>query len=276
MFGILLVLAGTLCLEVSDSIGKYEIMKSKESLYVMGFLNCFWPVLWFLAMIVYKGHFIFSIESLPTFLPRLILEIILAHVAIKAIIKSDRSTSSFFRMATIPLLLIVDIILGYNLSNYQMVGMILLIITIVSIFINDGISKKGIGYVLFTAVVAVATLTLYKYNISRYNSVEAEQMIVLIALLVYFLFNALRIKDQPFAYLKKRTYLLQSIGSGVGTVLDSFAYLFAPASVITAAKRSGNILWTISSGYLFFREKGLHVKIAYFAVLIIGLILLAL
>lgn len=277
MFGVLLILMATLFSEVSDSIGKRKVMKLEESLYTMGFLSFFWTSIWFLVIIFIKGSFDFSLDSLPTFIPRIFLEVILAHITFIAITRSDRSTFGFIRVITIPLLLIVDIILGYSLSIFQLLGIVLIVLVIFTIFINNKISKKGAAYALFTALAAVATLSLYKYNISNFNSVEAEQVIAHSVLFSYFFLTALRLaKENPFVFLKKRIFFTQSFANGISGVLGSFAFAFAPASVIVAAKRSSAILWNISSGYLYFQEKNLITKIVYLILLTAGIILLVL
>lgn len=275
MLGVLLVLGATLFGEVSESVGKHEVVKGNESFYTMGFLSTFWTTLWFLLIIVGKGHFLFSLASLPTFIPRLLLELILAHVAILAVIKADRSTFGFFRIITIPLLLVVDIILGYHLSAFQLIGILLITIVIFLLFINGRITKKGIGYVLFTAVVSVITITLYKYDISHFNSVEAEQATILLAITIYFFFGAIfSAKENPFVFLKKRIFFVQSMSSGIAGLVESFAYLFAPASVIMAVKRSCGISWAILSGFYIFKEKSFLVKFIYLMLLTVGIILL--
>jgi len=67
---------------------------------------------------IIKGSFGFSMASLPTFGARLLLEIILSTTTITAIAKSDRTTFTFLRTTTVPLLLLVDLALGYAVGCY--------------------------------------------------------------------------------------------------------------------------------------------------------------
>ncbi|MEK7560318.1 MAG: hypothetical protein AAB522_03410, partial [Patescibacteria group bacterium] len=67
---------------------------------------------------------------------------------------------------------------------------------------------------------------------------------------------------------------LQSATSGAGSVAMSFAYVFAPASVIVTAKRSFMIFWSILSGSIYFHEKRIVLKFIAMAFLISGIILL--
>lgn len=275
MFGILLISAGTLFSEVSTSIGKDQVGKHKESIYTMGFLSLFFGVIFFFISALVRGSFVFSLASLPTFSIRCVLEIIQAHFTMRALTTADRTTFGFLRIITIPLLLLVDLFIGYAITPTQIMGIILLVLTLVFLLMNHGISKKGSGLVIFTAINAVITLSLFKYNITNFNSVEAEEGIIFMLIMIYLFFSAKYIaKENPFSFLKKRLFFAESMTAGFASVLESFAFVFAPASIMLAAKRSASILWTIISGNVFFKEKHPIIKIIAFAFIIIGIILL--
>ena len=269
---------GSLFDEFSNLIGKKKIEEQKESIFTMGFLNLFWVVLAFAGIAIFvPGSFRFSSASLPFFIPRLIFEIAQAVITVKAIAVATRSTFSFIRSLTIPLLLGVDVFLGYALSLPQIVGIALIAITLVLLFANYRAEQKGSGYVLFTAINAVATISLYKYNITHFNSVIAEQLIVMVVLLIFFFLGAyLFARENPMYFLKKPIFLVQSLGTGVAVAVESYAFVFAPASIITAAKRGSAILWAVLSGNLYFREKHFKMKLFGFAMLTLGIVLLAL
>lgn len=96
--GFLLALFSTFFDEVSSSIGKKEVLEKKESIYTMGFLNIFWALLFFAFIIVFvKQEFLFSLSSLPTFIPRAILELAQAHFTILAIVYAERGVFGFIR-----------------------------------------------------------------------------------------------------------------------------------------------------------------------------------
>lgn len=286
MFGLLILAVATFSNEVANSIGKKAVQKKEESVYTMGFLHTFWATLFILvlAFIVPKdffiegfpGGFTFSLASLPTFIPRLVLEIVQLHVSLFAITRADRSTFSFLGIITIPLLLFVDILLGYPISTIQLAGITLIFISLLILFANHGIRRKGMFLVIFSAINAVITVSLYKYNISNFNSVEAEQGIILLALLVYtYLLANKRCGENPLVFFLRPLFLFQSIIKGFGGVLISFAFLFAPASIIMAGKRSFTIIWSIISGNIYFKEKRLAVKIVGFLLITTGIILVA-
>jgi len=83
-------------------------------------------------------------------------------------------------------------------------------------------------------------------------------------------------KENPIRFLKKSIFLGQSLSEGAGSVVMSFAYLFAPASIITTAKRAFSILWATLSGTFYFHEKHFLLKLLSFALIVGGLILLIL
>lgn len=275
MIGILLVAISSLFGEISASLGKEEVGEKKESIYTMGFLSLFWGTLWFLGFIIFKQKFVFSAASLPTFLIRAALEIAVAHLGVLAVIKAERSTFSFVRISTIILLLLVDLFLGYPISIYQMAGIVLISLTLLISFLNHGVDKKGLGFVLAVAILAVPTVSLYKYNISHFNSVEAEQFLIHLMLLFYFFVMAMKLKkENPAKFLAKPLFLGQSFSSGLGSVLGSFAYSFAPASIIIAGERSASILFSLVSGKIYFHEKHIVFKLIIFALVAGGIILL--
>lgn len=276
MFGIILASISSLFVEASSSIGKRLVGDHKETIYTMGFLNLLWGTIFLLLIITYKQKFLFSTASLPTFTIRAILEILQAHITLKAICKAERSTFSFIRILTIPLLLTTDIILGYPIGILQIVGLGIMVSTILYFYTNNGLNKKGAFLALFTAINAVATISLYKYNITNFNSVEAEQFIIQLILIIYFIIAGFLIaKQNPFKFLKRPLPFSQSIVQGIGGIFSSFAYGFAPASIIMAAERSSSIIWAVLSGNVYFHEKHLVTKLGILVLLIAGIILLA-
>jgi len=79
-------------------------------------------------------------------------------------------------------------------------------------------------------------------------------------------------KENPIKYLFKRKLFFESFPRGISGVLISFAYLYAPASVITSVKRGFSVLWSIISGNKIFHEKHLVIKIISFVLIITGLV----
>src|SRR3989338_6351937 len=106
--------------EVAASIGKKEIKRKEESIYALGFFTHFWGALFFaLFGFIITKNIVFVAASLPLFAIRFLLEIVQAEAGIRALAKADRSTYTFLRTGTIPLLLVADVLLGYTFSLNQ-------------------------------------------------------------------------------------------------------------------------------------------------------------
>lgn len=286
MLGLLITAGASAAEEAGTSIGKWETLRGRESAFSMGFLDSFWTTLFLLtlAFIVpadffapgFPRGFVFSMASLPTFLPRVGLEILQAYATVYAVTRADRSTFGFLRVITIPLLLVADTVLAYSIGLPQIAGMSLIVASLILLFINHGIRREGAWLVVFTSINAALTISLYKYNITHFNSVEAEQALIHLVLLAFFFGMALtRAKENPLRLLARPVFLAQSLLIGIGGVALSFAYLFSAASVIATAKRAFAILFAILSGHIYFREKKLWIKTVSFVLIAIGLALLA-
>lgn len=278
MLGIILVSIGTLFEEISDSIGKNKIASREESPYTMAFLSLFWGGIFFgMASLIKNDLFIFRLESLPTFLIRAIFEIIQLYVSVLAIARADRTTFSFLRTLTIPLLLMVDLFLGYRLGLFGIVGISVITLTTLLLFSRHEIKKNGSGFVIFSAINAVFTISLFKYNITNFNSVVAEQLLMYIILLTAFFFiSIVKAKENPFIFLVKPVFLLQSFSVGLGGMVESFAFNYGAASLIIAAKRSAAIFWSLLSGKKYFKEKNVIFKVLITILLALGLVFLSL
>lgn len=274
MYAIGLMLAATFFAEVSSSMGKRAVAKRLESIYSLGFLSTFWTALLLILSVVFLGaDFHFSQQSLPVFLPRLGLELATAYVSMKAVVKADRSTYAFLRLITVPLLLAVDIILGYPVGGLQMLG-ILMVFGAIMVLIHHGLNRKGGGYVIASALCAVGTISLYKYDITHYNSVAAEQILTYIVLLTFFTILAWNhSKEKTWPYLRWPWAEAQSISEGAANVLASFAFNFAPASVVVSAQRGLSVLWAIIFGNVYFHERHVVYKLSCFVLVAVGLTL---
>lgn len=271
MFGIFLLASGAFFSEIGVSLGKGEVAQRKENIYTYGFLSLFLSTLVFLLIALLRGKFLFSLDSLPTLSLRIGLEILQTYISIRAITTADRSTFGFLRVLTIPLLLLVDLALGYSLLPNQIIGAGILTVSLLLLFLSHGLRSKGLGLVLFSAVNAVITISLFKYNITHFNSVEVEQGIVQIILLGFFALMAWRTNEQnPLRLLGRPRFFFQSLSQAIAGVLVSFGYLFVPASVAASVERSTAVFFSLLSGNRYFHEKKLAQKLLAFLMLVIG------
>ncbi len=275
MTALVLVLLGSIFLEFSTSLGKYEVKHKKESLYAFGFLSGFWSLIILLITGLFiRDEFIFSLASLPTFGLRAVLEVGLVFLTLHAVLEADRSTYSFLRVLTIPLLLLVDLSLGYAISTTQIIGIFIVITTVLFLIFHHDLSKKGKLLCLASAMLAVVVISLYKYNITHYNSVEAEQsLMIFINLVVLAAAGRIQKHENVLANFKRPLFLVQSLAMGAAGTLLSFAYVFAPASIIVTIERSCGVLASIISGRVYFHEKHLYLKLLAGAAIIAGIAL---
>lgn len=278
MFGIILTMISSVFREVGTSIGKIKESKGEECQYSLGFINLFWGGIFFLLIAFFvRGEFIFSLASLPTFSLRIILEILQVYFMIKAVVLAERSTVGLLGIWTIPLLLLIDISLGYTFSSWQFLGIIIIILGFVFLFLNHGIKKKGALFAVLAAINAAFTISLFKYNIDNFNSVEAEQGVIIVILLIFlFIMAKFKSKENPLRIMfQNKAIFVQSIMMGVASLGISFAYIFAPASIITVVKRSSAILTSMVSGKIYFHEKKMGLKVIVAIIIIFGIILIS-
>jgi len=273
MFVLLLLLSATFAEEVSDSLGKSSIRQRRETVYNAAFLSVFCTVLFLLATLAFGAEFRLELASLSTLTVRTVLEIVMAYLGAELLLKADRSTVGFLRLLTIPLLLAVDIALGYKLSSLQIVGVVIMFLALGLAFHHNPRGKKGAHLAVMSALLGVVTTSLYKYDITHYNSVVGEQVVVLSSVMLFFYLAS---EKPPVRLLFKPLTGAQSFSHGIGEVAMSFAYSYAPASVIMAMKRTFALGWTIAFGHTYFHEKSLKRKLYSGAVLVAGLALVIL
>ena len=287
MIGIILTAISTLTTEIGLSIGKYTIGKKENRIYALGAISSIGSgiVLLLFGFFVPKdffgsgipGGFVFSAASLPFLVTRIFLDIAQSHITLLALARTERSAFGFIRIITLPLLLLTDLVLGYQIAFVQICGVAVIIVGLLLLFLNHGIPKKGAFLTLFTALNAVVTISLYKYNITHFNSVATEQSIVTWAIVIYFLFLSFVVaKQNPFKLLRYRRYYMQFFMGTIDSITISFAYLFAPASVITSAKRALSILFAIGAGNFYFGEKHVLLKLTCFVLVAGGVVMLVL
>ena len=276
MFGILLQIIGTFTEEVSEALGKDNVRRRIEKIWTLGFLNALMAFIGLLFIITFfRGWDTMTLHTWPTFIIRALIFVVQSAMTIKAIVHSERSTFGFLRVGTIPLILVIDLFLGVLLSGWQILGMLCIAGTILLLSLNHGLSRKGIGYVLFGTVSAAIQLSLLSYNVKHGNTVELEQLGVMCVVIPAFYYLARRAGEgSPLQALRQRRVLLQSSLHGGAMILGSYAFLYAPASVLLAAARGSAVMASVLTGHWFFHEKKFALKIAGFIGCAIGIALL--
>jgi hypothetical protein len=275
MLPIGLLFTATLFEEISETMGKTSVKRRREDAFCLAFLGLFWSVIFLMGTVVLFGaKFTVSQASLPTLVLRIMCEILLTYVLAEAIIRADRSTLSFLRLLSIPVLLGFDVALGYHLTTLQVIAVFALLTGMALAFRRNPAGRRGANWALAVAIIAAVSAALLKWDISHYNSVAGEQITVYTTVLLFYYVQAKLAGSDPLKLLVRRATGLQSLSNGIGLAVESFAYAYAPASVIVAIKRSFAIFWAVIFGQRYFHERRTHHKLIAGAVLALGLILM--
>lgn len=276
MFAILLAAIGSLFGEVSSSIGKWEVRKGKESVYTMGFLDGIFSFLLFALIAIFHQTFFIPLSAWPVFIPLIVSSVLQGYLAVHAISRADRSTYSFIRTGTIPLVLMIDISLGYRLSWFAIFGILLIFFSLFFLYQHRDMNRRGVWWVVGCAFNAAIAISLFKRMISVYQApVESVQMVLLgIELIGFYLIARFRYKENPFRLLRRRPFFVQSLSQGIANIFNSFAYVFAPASILVAAERSFSVIWSVLFGKMYFHESRFRFKAIALALIVCGIVLL--
>jgi hypothetical protein len=173
------------------------------------------------------------------------------------------------------MLLVVDISLGYHITSGQIIGIALMFAALVLVFGHNPRSRRGAWLAVLSAILAVGTVSLYKYDITHFNSVVGEQTVVILCIMAFFLFKARHERRSPFSLLIKPQTGTQSLANGISLALESFALSMAPASIIITLKRSFALVWAIVFGGAYFHEHSLARKVSSGALLAASVVLIA-
>lgn len=270
MFGLFLIWTGALFEEISSVAGKKELVSKKEDVAVFGFLQTFVLLIVFFAISqLMPDGFVFSWESLPTLSIRIALEILQCYAAIMALKLADRTSFGFVRSGTIPLLLVVDILVGYTVTMFQIIGVMALFVIIAFVFKERVIKKDGLKYLVTCTLLPVMTVSLYKYNITYFNSFAAETTIVMTALTIFWAIVNFYHKHSPWKHLKDPQIMVQLAGAAIGSILINIAFVTTIPSVLIAVKRASSVFWSTFSGIIIFREKKAVTKVCIAGVLLV-------
>lgn len=234
-------------------------------------------IIFFIFLLYSIGSWSLELNLLSTILIALyIISCFLSiYFAMNAINIADRSTNSLFSVLVLPMLLFADILLWYEITTYHIIGVIFIVLILFFSSYNWSISTKWIYYVLWTQITAAFGITIYKYLITHYVSVEAIILVVSIFMVITFsiitIYNLwIKWLTVCFKYNNLQIWFLTSIWQ----TLWLFAYLFWPASIVTAIRRIFQMFWWVVFGKLLFHEENFWKKIWNLAVLSIGILIM--
>jgi len=274
MFAFAILLASTFLEETSETLGKSGVKQRRETIANFAFLTLFWGLIFLGVSLLLGAKFVVKSESLPFLAVRAIIEVAGAFTAVLAITRADRTTTGFMRLLTIPLLLASDVTLGYHLTPLQIAGVCVLFSGLAGAFYGNQHGRRGAGLSALVAIFAAINATIYKWDITHYNSVAGEQIVIYGFGTLFFYLLSLRSGSNPIKLLLHRDTGFQSLTNGLGLAIESFAWTLAPASVIVAIKRSLAVMWSIIFGQHFFHERRVKQKLFAGAILATGLALL--
>lgn len=275
MFGIVLAIIGAFFVEIGCSVAKYEHAKHSENIWAAIFLNSCATLILFALVGLYRGTLNFEISNWPIVILGIILTLGANFISNMATLQAPRSLTGMFRMLTVPLLTIVDYLTGYDISPIQILGIGIVVITIMSLMRKNIWHRASTKWLMLNTLTVVLSTAVYKYSIDHVASVETIQVLDVSAIILASLIAARVIhKQNLFKLFTKPFALLQAASMGIGSVLDGFAYEFAPASIIGATYRSAQAFWTLVTGSLYFHEHKIWSKIIAVLFLIGGVVLL--
>lgn len=278
MFAGLLVFIGHFFEEISASASKHAFSSRVLSYTLYGFLAHFMSALFFGVYAYVEGNsFVYNLHAWPIFLLRLVTEVIQCEIVYRAIVVSDRTSFGFARILTIPLLLLVDIALGYSLLPMQFLGIGVICIALLAYFGAEHGKGNGVRLALLSALLSVVNISLYKYDITHYNKAMVVQFFMALTLMLFYGFRVAYSKaDRALLYgIKEHPYLgVMLVSQSVATLLISLAYGLAPASLVLAFSRASAVIWSLISGVFYFHEQRVLKKVFVTAVLTLGLLFL--
>jgi multidrug transporter EmrE-like cation transporter len=274
----LLVLVGNFFEELSASASKHAFTGRVFTYVLYGFLVESISVIFFGGTALIGGFSLaYNTHALPLFTLRVITEFLQCEVVFRALAIADRSTFGFIRVLTIPLLLLVDIMMGYTITNLQFLGIGIILVVLLAYFASGKIQGKGMGLALMSALLSVLDLTLYKYDITHYNVAAISQLYVALALFLIYGVRLVSSKEERSLLVQMKAHPLLGlvfVSQGFSSLLVSLAYQYAPASLILAFSRGVSVLWSLISGVFYFHEERVLKKTFAFALIILGLLVL--
>lgn len=270
------IIVASFLAEIGGSVGKYAVNHKFESIYSLGFLNMIWAVGVYAGTLALRPElWSFSWASLPTLSVRIVLECVQAYMSLKAVDMASRSAFAIIRSATIPLVLVADMFLGILPDTLQIAGIVIVLVTMVTLGLMGDIERKGIGFVWFSAINAAILLILFKYDTLHFNSILSEQFLVGLPLIVFLYVGARWEGESPLRLaLRRPIILIPCAMSGVTSLLSSFAFGWLPLSIATTMDRGLSAVWGVLFGRTYFKEVHVVAKFIGITIIVVGFLLL--
>lgn len=167
-------------------------------------------------------------------------------------------------------LLTVDLILWYNISSWEIAWILLITFTLIIVSSNRTISLNGVGYVLLSVIFSVVNISIVKYWIENYNSLESQMLIIQVLVSIIMFFVVLFQKGLNWiAVCFNPKYFVVGVFNSLNVLFNNIALLFGPASVVTALRKVWEVIWWVVFWKVIFDEKKFLRKIWTALILII-------
>jgi len=183
-------------------------------------------------------HYDLSLLSFSLLVFQVFGAVIFCSLSNKAIQHADRSTFSIMSTMSIPLLLLSDIVFGYGVTTWQIIGVLVLVVMLGYVVFKGDFSTKGMKYIIISNLISLGTITAFKYSTSHFGSTELVNFYNAVFAGALFFIIISRTKGwKGIRSVFKFKYLGFAILYGIGGVLSAAAYKYMIASMLIALKR---------------------------------------
>jgi drug/metabolite transporter (DMT)-like permease len=225
----------------------------------------------FAVLLAQDRNFTRTLASFFLLIFQVLAGVLFQELTNKAIHHADRSTFSVMSTMAIPLLLISDVILGYEVSWWQIVGVIVLTLTLgITIFRGD-FSLKGIKYIISSNLISLGTIIAFKYSTTHYTSTEMMNLLNsgLMSILFFIIVSRAKGRKGIKEALQPKYFGFASL-YGIGGVLCAAAYKYMIASMVIALKRFFSMMFGVITGKLYFHEENITRKLSIASLIGVG------
>jgi len=197
------------------------------------------------------------------------------YFAMKSIEVADRSTSAIFSVLALPLLLISDILLWYNVNKFQIIWVLFITLVLLLISYKGSLNLKWLKYILATTAVAFFNTVIFKYLISHWWSVPTVLFLQsFFAFILLSIYVSTKLGVEKIKEIIHKQYISIGLFRSTNTLLVSLAYMFWPASIIAALKRIFMMFRWVVFGHFVFHESNIGKKLSNVAILSIGIFIM--
>jgi len=188
---------------------------------------------------------------------------------VKAVEIADRSLVAIFSVAILPALMVADYFMWYHLDLFQILWILWIISVLIYSSFSSALNLTWLKYVLLSQFFWFISIVSFKILITHYSSVYAQMSINALIVVVIYIFLLIKTlwKDAIFEVVKK-DYLLVGAFYGIWSLLAGLAFLFWPATIVTAFKRVWAMFWWVIFGKIVFHEINFWKKLANVMILL--------